>query len=402
MDSVVLAVFLVVYAGMIAGRIRGLALDRTGIVLLGAIALVASGRVTPEGAWEAVDVSTIVLLFGLMVVSAQFRLGGFYSLVAHRLGKSEASPPRFLAYLMLVSGGLSAVLANDIICLAMAPVLVEICQHRRFHPLPFLVALACASNIGSAATLIGNPQNMLIGQVLKLSFSGYLAVALVPSLLGLVASWAIFCVMFRGRWYLESEEVHSRSAVLNRWQTAKGMVVLCGLMAVFLCDAVPREHAALVAAGILLLSRRMASQRFVALVDWNLLLLFIGLFIVNGALQGSGMLEPALAKLRATGIDLNNGGWLFGVTVVLSNLVSNVPAVMLLLPSTAHPGAGAILALASTLAGNLILVGSIANLIVVEQAERLGVRITWAQHARIGVPVTLVTLLISALWLMLL
>jgi Na+/H+ antiporter NhaD/arsenite permease-like protein len=399
MDLVVLFTFLGVYAGMIAGGVRGLALDRTGIVLLGAIVLVATGRVTPQEAWEAVDVPTIALLFGLMVVSAQFRLGGFYTLVTRRLGESRASAPRFLLVLILVAGGLSALLANDIICLAMTPVLLEICQRRRLRPLPFLLGLACASNIGSAATLIGNPQNMLIGQVLGLSFAGYLLDAVVPATAGLFACWGIVAWMFRGRWEAEVILAPIDAPTYDGWQTGKGLAVLGGLVVLFLWEPLPREQAALIAAGLLLLSRRMASSRFLALVDWNLLLLFMGLFIVNHALDTSGLLASGLAGLRAAGVDLDGGAWLFGSTVILSNLVSNVPATMLLLPATQHPAAGPILALASTLAGNLILVGSIANLIVVEQARRLGVEINWREHARVGVPVTLATLALAAAWL---
>jgi len=401
MDYFILFVFLFVYLGMILGEIRGLALDRTGIVLLGAIALAAFGRVTPEAAWKAVDVPTIALLFGYMVVSAQFRIGGFYTLVTRKIAAHECAPHWLLAQVIALAGALSAVLANDIVCLAMAPILIEGCVRRRLNPMPFLLALACASNIGSAATLIGNPQNMLIGQVLRLSFSKYLLLAAVPSILGLAAAWAVICARYRARWTCDMPALEGEAPAFDRWQSIKGGMVLAGLMGVFLFAPWPREVSALAAAGVLLMSRRMASRRFLNLVDWQLLVLFIGLFVVNHALEASGMLEAGLRTLRAGGIEPNHGAWLFGLTVALSNLISNVPAVMLLLPSTTHPEAGLILALASTLAGNLFIVGSIANIIVVEQAARLGVRIGWREHAKTGVPVTLITLAISAVWLML-
>jgi Na+/H+ antiporter NhaD/arsenite permease-like protein len=171
------------------------------------------------------------------------------------------------------------------------------------------------------------------------------------------------------------------------------------LVAVFLGSDAPREVAALSAAGVLLMSRRMASRDILGLVDWQLLVLFIGLFVVNHGLAASGALEQIFGALRASGADLSQPAWLFAVTVLLSNLVSNVPAVMLLLPVATHPLAGPVLALASTLAGNLFLVGSIANIIVVDQAARLGVRISWRDHARVGVPVTAATLAIAAAWL---
>jgi Na+/H+ antiporter NhaD/arsenite permease-like protein len=158
-DPVVLAVFVLVYVGMLLGELPWLALDRTGIALLGAIALVATERLTIEAAWLAVDVDTIALLLGLMVVSAQFRLGGFYTALTRRLGAGDHSPNGLLALVVLAAGLLSAILANDIVCLAMAPALVEIAARKGFNPVPYLLALACASNVGSAATLIGNPQN---------------------------------------------------------------------------------------------------------------------------------------------------------------------------------------------------------------------------------------------------
>jgi Na+/H+ antiporter NhaD/arsenite permease-like protein len=399
MESLAIAVFVVVYAGMILGGLPRLALDRTGVALLGAIVLVAGGDLSLEEAAGAVDAPTLALLFGLMIVSAQFRLGGFYTHVTRRLAAHRASPEALLAALVATAGVLSALLANDIVCLAMAPILVEVCSRRRLDPVPFLLALACASNVGSAATLIGNPQNMLIGETLRLSFAGYLADALVPSVLGLAATWAILARQWRGRFERETPLPEVHAPAFDRWQSTKGILVLSGVVIAFLVTEIPRDHVALAAAGVLLLSRRMASSRVLGLVDWELLVLFFGLFVVNRAFEETGLLARALESLAASGLDLSRPDLLFTTTVVLSNLVSNVPAVMLLLPVARPPEGGAILALASTLAGNLLLVGSIANLIVVDQARRLGVGIGWATHARAGVPVTLATLAIAAGWL---
>lgn len=399
MDHLVLLVFALVYLGMVLGGLPGLALDRTGIALLGALLLVAAGSVTPVGAWAAVDVPTIALLFGLMVVSAQFRLGGFYTWVTRRLAEARVAPPTLLALLILVAGVLSALLANDIVCLAMAPVLVEGCARRGLNPRPFLLGLACAANVGSAATLIGNPQNMLIGQSLQLSFAGYLLDGGVPALLGLVVVWAVLARYGRGNWHSPCPIPNLDAPDLDRWQSTKGLVILGLLTAAFLLAPWPREVLALGAAALLLTSRRMASRNILGLVDWQLLVLFIALFVVNHALAASGMLNGALGALAAGGIDLGAPATLFAATVILSNLVSNVPAVMLLLPAVDHPLAGPILALASTLAGNLLIVGSIANIIVIDQAARLGVVIGWREHARIGIPVTVLTLAIAAGWL---
>ena len=399
MDTWVVLVFAFVYVGMVLGEIPGLALDRTGVALLGALALVASERVTPAAAWRAVDVPTLALLFGLMVVSAQFRLGGFYTWVTRRAAGAAVSPPALLALVIAVAGGLSAVLANDIVCLAVAPLLVEGCARRGLDPVPFLLALAAAANVGSAATLIGNPQNMLIGQTLHLSFAGYLGDAVVPALLGLGVVWAVVAASARGAWLRPTAVPAVEGVSLNRWQTGKGLLVLGLLLLGFLFAPLPREVLALAAAAVLLTSRRMASRDLLGLVDWHLLVLFVGLFVVNFALADSGTLAAATQALARRGVEVARPGVLFPLTVVLSNLVSNVPAVMLLLPQANGPLAGPLLALASTFAGNLIIVGSVANIIVVDQAARLGVRIGWRQHARVGVPVTLATLAIAAAWL---
>jgi Na+/H+ antiporter NhaD/arsenite permease-like protein len=401
LDPIVLTVFVLVYAGMILGEIPGLALDRTGIALLGAIAIVATGRLTVDQAWRAIDVHTLALLFGLMVMSAQFRLGGFYAETVRRIGAHAGAPETLLLWVVIAAGAMSSVLANDIVCLAMAPILIDVCARRHLTPYPFLIGLACASNVGSAATLIGNPQNMFIGESLQLSFGGYMLDGGPPAMLGLAATWLIIRSQWSSRWVDEREPRIDRRQppLFDRWQTVKGLVLLALTVAAFLATSWPRDVIALGIAGVLLLSRRMASREMLALVDWHLLVLFIGLFVLNEAVEGAGLLRELYAWLASAGVDLARPAWLFVVTPIVSNLVSNVPAVMLLLPASSGPQAGAVLALASTFAGNLLIVGSIANIIVVEQAASRGVAIDWRTHARTGIPVTLATLAIAAAWL---
>jgi Na+/H+ antiporter NhaD/arsenite permease-like protein len=384
---------------MILGEIPGLNLDRTGVALLGAIALLTFGEISAEQAWNSVDVPTIGLLLGLMVVSAQFRLGGFYDAVTQYLAARDLSPQALLAAVTAVAGVLSAALCNDIVCLAMAPILIDICGRRHLTPAPYLLALACASNVGSAATLVGNPQNMLIGQTLKLSFAKYFLDAGPPVGLGLAVVWGVIAWTYRGRWISDAPHGTPATSPMNRWQTIKGCLVLAATMTAFFLAPWPREVVALTAAGVLLCSRSLASRDFLGLVDWHLLVLFIGLFVVNHSMQASGNLHAMFDAATNAGVPLTQPGCLFVVTAALSNLVSNVPAVMLLLPISKTSTDGAILALSSTLSGNLFLVGSIANLIVVDQAARLGVTITWRDHVKIGAPVTLTTLAIAGGWL---
>ena len=403
MTVAIVLIFSLVYLGMILGGLPFLQLDRTGVALLGAMALVGIGAVSPEAAVQSLHLPTLILLFAFMVVSAQLRLGGFYAAVTRRLATWPLKPSLLLGALILVVAALSAVFSNDIVCLAVAPVLIDACRRRNLDPMPYLLALACAANVGSAATLIGNPQNMLIGATLRLSFSGYAVEALVPVLLGLVAIWAIIVRQVRGRWSTPPEAAVVAPIrrvddvpAFNRWQTTKGLTVAVALLGVFLFTSWSREAAALVGASVLLTSRQLHSRQMLGLVDWELLVLFIGLFVVNHALQNTGLVAEAVVALAAVGVPLEQPGLLFAATVLLSNLVSNVPAVMLLLPVATHPLAGLILALSSTLAGNLLLVGSIANLIVADAAFRQGLRLDWRTHARIGIPVTLATLAICA------
>ena len=403
----VLAVFAVVYLGMFLGELPRLQVDRAGVALLGAIALLVTGAVSLERAVAYVDVPTLALLFGMMVLSAQLRLGGVYAALTRRAGAAAESAPALLGLVVLVVGGLAAVFTNDIVALAVAPVVVTLCRERRVDPVPFLLAVACAANVGSAATLVGNPQNILVGQALGLSFVAYLGRAVVPSALGLVVVWGVITRAYRGRWVWiggpgKPDAGPPDSPGLDRWQAAKGLGLASLAMVAFLLTPWPRELVALAAAGVVLTSRRFHSRDMLGLVDWQLLVLFVGLFVVNGALADTGLVARGVSALADVGVDAAGPGWLFGLSVGLSNTVSNVPAVMLLLPLVHGEKLGALLALTSTLAGNLLVVGSIANIIVLEQAQAAGIVVDWRTHARVGIPVTLLTLLLAAvaLWIL--
>jgi Na+/H+ antiporter NhaD/arsenite permease-like protein len=243
---------------------------------------------------------------------------------------------------------------------------------------------------------------MLIGQVLELPFAGYAAGAIAPVALGLAVTWGLIAWQSRGQWAGAMAEAplerRHEYATFDRWQTAKGLAVAAALIGVFLLTDWPREVAALTGAGLLLMSRKLHSTKMLGLVDWELLILFIGLFVVNRALADTGLTAQAVRALADAGLPLSEPAPLFASAFVLSNLVSNVPAVMLLLPAATEPFSGPMLALVSTLAGNLLIVGSIANIIVVDAARRRGIAIDWRRHARTGVPVTIATLAITAGW----
>lgn len=403
-DWGLVTVFAVVYLGMFLGGLPSLKLDRSGVALLGAIAVIPIAGLTVQQAAQAVDLPTIVLLFAFMVVSAQMRLGGFYAAVTQHVAALPLSRSGLLAALIVVAGALSAVFSNDVVCLAMTPVVARLCLRRGLNPVPFLVGLACAANIGSAATLIGNPQNMLIGSVLKLHFADYVRQALPPVATSLLLLW-LWLSYGPGAGaastiepVVEPPADEDEEPAFDGLQTAKGLIVATSLMAVFLFTDWPREVAALVGAAVLLLSRRLHSAHVMGFVDWPLLLMFIGLFVVNHAFETTGLAAQAVAWLGTQGVQVGAPGPLLVLGVALSNLVSNVPAVMLLLPHLQGHSAGTLLALVSTFAGNLLLVGSIANLIVVDLARKAGVHIGWRQHAVIGVPVTLLSLAVLWFW----
>ena len=267
------------------------------------------------------------------------------------------------------------------------------------------MALACAANIGSAWTLIGNLQNILIGESLKLSFGSYSLLATLPVVAGLAVVWIVIVRQYRVRWMsphgvgrrYETTDIAERPAAWEPWQATKGVTVTALLFIAFVVAPWPRAALALGGAAVLLTSRKLHSRHMLGLVDWQLLVLFAGLFVVNHALQTTGVPEKLVARAASVGFDLSHPAALFAQTIVLSNAVSNVPAVMLLLPLAVHANAGPLLAVVSTFAGNLLIVGSIANIIVVEIAAGHGIVIDWRTHVRTGAIVTAITLVIAAI-----
>jgi Na+/H+ antiporter NhaD/arsenite permease-like protein len=403
MTTVSLTIFVLVYFGVAVGGFPWLALDRTGIALLGAIAMIATGVLSLDEAIHAVDVPTILLLYALMIISAQLRLGGFYTWVALKISNLLRRPLWCLWWLMWVAGLLSAVLMNDIICLAFTPVLCYSLRRAGLNPVPYLLALAAASNIGSAATIIGNPQNMLIGQVGKLDFGAFLSWCLPPSVASLAAAYAFIWWRYRHRLHLSAPSParpHEEWPHLNMQQTVKGLFGVAVMIALFFTK-LPRELSALTVAGVLLCSRKLRTARVLGLVDWNLITLFIGLFVVMSGFETTHTADKVVEQLALWGLNFRNYHALNAVSVILSNIVSNVPATMLLkqfIPA-GDPVAWYVLALGTTYAGNLILIGSIANLIVVEQAARYDIVISFREHATVGIPITLVSVLILSAWI---
>jgi Na+/H+ antiporter NhaD/arsenite permease-like protein len=397
---VTVVLFGLTYFGMALGRIPGLAIDRTGIALFAAVLLLVSGARAPSESLRAIDVPTLCVLFGLMALSSQFVLAGFYDWCAARIASLAHGQSLLLAATVAVSGALSALLANDIVTFATAPVLARGLMRRGIDARPHLIALAAASNAGSAATVIGNPQNILIGEAGGLPFLDFLAVCGLPAALALVVVYAVVARVFRRELAVRPGACELVLPAIDHYQVGKGAFAAAVLVLLFV-SPLPRSLGALGIAALLLVSRRFATREIMAQVDWHLLLLFTCLFVINDAFRATGLSADAMAWLGAHGMLPDRLGVLAPLTLAASNTIGNVPAVILLLAlwKAAAPGALYGLALLSTLAGNLLLTGSIANIIVCERAAREGVAISFADHARCGIPITLISLAIAGAWL---
>ncbi|SMF82023.1 transporter, YbiR family [Azospirillum oryzae] len=401
MTATILILFTATYLGMALGRFPGLSIDRTGIALVAAILLLATGALDTTQLVAAVDFPTIFILLGLMILSAQYAGSRFYDWCALRVARAARSPARLLAVIVLVAGGLSAVLANDVVVFAMTPMLCLGLQARKLDPRPYLIALAGAANAGSAATLIGNPQNILIGQIGHLDFWRFLAVCGGPALAAMAIVYGTVWIVWRGRFGMPQEGgAPVASVALDRWQLGKAVAATLVLLVLFTRD-IPQEHAVLLVAGVMMISRRMASRDMLGMVDWHLLVLFAALFAINHALGLTGIPAALVGDLQAAGWLPDRLAVMLPLALAGSNSIGNVPAVILLLAAWPSPPEGALygLALLSTLAGNLLLPGSLANIIVAERAAAAGVRLGFIEHARCGVPMALLSMALAAVWL---
>jgi len=401
--AIIILVFLCVYAGMVAGRLPHLQIDRTGIALLGVIVLLASETVTLDELGATIDVSTLVLLFALMIISAQFVSAGLFELAADWIMSQAETPTMLLALTVAISGGLSALLANELVVLALAPLLIVGAQARALDPRPFLIALVGAANAGSAATLIGSPPNILIGQLGELSFHLYLLAGAVPALAGLASVFAVTWFLWRHR--MEAAIPAGGIAEIprhphDRQQTVKGLAGMAVLLLLF-ATPLPREIGGLLIAAALLTNRRFTNRIMIASVDWSLLLLFVCLFSVTGALADTGIPWAFISWLQRIGLAPDNLVVLAPLTLLLTNTVGNTPWIILLLQSWPNPPHDPLYALAvlSSLAANLTLVGSLASLIAVERGEALGVSLSFGEYARAGVPFTLLSMIFAMCWL---
>ena len=398
---IALVAFAGTYLGLALGRLPFFRVDRTGVAIIGGAVVVVSGLLPWDRAVAAVDAHTLVLLFGMMIVAAYLRLSGFFRLVTYAAVRRAHTPVGLLALIIAAAGVLSALFVNDVVCLVMAPIVLDLVRRLRLPPVPYLIALATAANVGSVATLTGNPQNMLVGSFSGISYRAFLLREAPVGLIGLALVFGVIWLAYRRRLppALPAEALEERGAV-HPALMIKTMAAVSVMLVAFLAG-VPIALVAIGGAAYCLLTRRVNPDKVYREIDWGLLVLFTGLFVVIGGLEASGLAGEILGWAGAAG--LYRPSVLTVVTAVLSNLVSNVPAVLLfktVIPTFGEPTrAWLLLATASTLAGNLTILGSVANLIVVEQARGAGIQIGFLEYSKVGVPVTVATLLVG--WLLL-
>jgi Na+/H+ antiporter NhaD/arsenite permease-like protein len=394
-------VILLTLAGVAIGRYPGVRMNRATIAVVGATALVGLGTLSIDQAYQAIDLNTLVLLFAMMVINANLRMAGFFELVAARLAGAALSPRQLLAVTVVAAGVLSALFLNDTIVLVFTPLVVQIVGAVGLNPIPYLIALATAANVGSTATIIGNPQNMLIGVSSGISFTRFFAYLSPVALGGFAVIWLVIALVYKAELRPQAVNLHLHRRIrVFRPLLVKSSVASVVLLVVLIAG-VPVPLAALVAASMLLITRRLKPERVFREIDWSLLVFFSGLFVVTAAVESVGLNGRLLGFIESSA-DRGVVG-LTAVSAVLSNLISNVPAVMLLrsvVPNLADPERGWLtLAMSSTLAGNLTLLGSVANLIVAETARRQHVTLSFWEYLKTGVPITILTLMWGAFWL---
>ncbi|MEJ1936103.1 anion transporter [Nostoc sp. NIES-2111] len=386
----VYAVLGLTYLGLALGYIPGLRMNRATIALVGSAFLIALGVLNLQEAWQAIDANTIVFLLSMMVVNANLAYAGFFRRALSVLLSFTRSPLGLLIALTFGSGTLSAVFLNDTLALVFTPLTLSLAQALSLNPIPYLLAIAGATNIGSVATLSGNPQNILIGSFSGIPYLDFLRILAPVAFTGLIVQVGLLWLLYPDvRSVKPCQILPITNQRIYKPLFNKTIVITTCLLVAFTIG-LPLAQSALVAASLLLITRRIKPQRILKKVDWNLLVMFSGLFILTKATQKLNLLQPFTHAI-------NSAASLLGVTVILSNMISNVPAVLLLHPliSPGDTKSWLLLAAGSTLAGNLTLFGSVANLIIVEAAADLGYKLTFLDHLRFGVPLTICTVILA-------
>ena len=402
MTALAVVIFLATYTVVALGKIPLYRIDRAGAALLGGSLMVAVGVLSLDDAYRAIDLNTITLLLGMMIVVANLRVSGFFRLVNGWIVSHVRHPLGLLTAVVLASGLLSAFLVNDTICLVMTPLVLDVVGRLKRNPVPYLLAIAMSSNIGSVATITGNPQNIIIGSLSGIPYSTFTATLAPVAAFGLLATWLLIAAVYRREFFTHEPLPHEPAPVpVHKPLMIKCVLVVAVMIALFFLGQ-PVAKVAIIGGSFLLLTRRVSPQKIYQEIDWPLLVMFVGLFVVVAGLEKTAI-APNLPALLGS-LHLDNAVWLGTATAVLSNIVSNVPAVLVLKPFIVElhdpQRAWLIVAMTSTLAGNFTLVGSVANLIVAQRAKAHGVDLDFWSYLVIGAPLTVITIVAGLFWLM--
>jgi Na+/H+ antiporter NhaD/arsenite permease-like protein len=399
--AVAVAIFAATYVIVALGKVPVYRIDRAGAALLGGSLMVGTGVLSLDEAYRAVDLNTITLLLGMMIVVANLRVSGFFHLVNGWIATYVRHPLALLAAVVLASGVLSAFLVNDAICLVMTPLVLEVVGRVKRNPIPYLLAIAMSSNIGSVATITGNPQNIIIGSVSGISYTAFTSALAPVAAFGLLATLILIVAVYRRDFLTRDLLPAGRAAEHYHRPLLVKTVLVVAVMVVMFFLGQPVAKVAIIGGAFLLLTRRVSPQKIYREIDWPLLVMFVGLFIVVAGLEKT-VIAPNVTPLVGM-LHLDKAAWLGVITAVLSNIVSNVPAVLVLKPFVAQlhdpQRAWLVVAMSATLAGNFTLVGSVANLIVAQRAKARGVELDFRSYFMIGAPLTILTIAAGLVWL---
>lgn len=380
----------ITYVGLALGHLPYFRMNRAGLTMVSVSLLLLLGVIDFEEAWQAIDGKTLVFLFGIMILNAHLGYAGFFSLVIQKAIKVAKSPFGLLVVVTLFSGLLSALFLNDTMALMLTPIVYGMTRSLGLDPKPYLLSLMLAVNTGSMITPTGNPQNMVIASLSGLKFLDFIGDLLVPALLSLLLQILLIYLLYpqvRSLNKLQSIEIAYR---VHRGLLVKGILVSSGLFIAFILGC-PLAESSFIAGGILLLTRRLRSERYFSKIDWELLVMFAGLFILTSATKNLGIPDYLKELTKSPhGLLLSS--------VILSLAISNVPAVLILSDQLSSPQMWLLLAGGSTLAGNLTILASVANLIVTELTGKEGYKIGFFEHLRIGLPLTVLSLLVLYFW----
>jgi Na+/H+ antiporter NhaD/arsenite permease-like protein len=408
MQITALIIFIITYIGIIFTRLPKINIDRPSAAFFGAVAMIVFGVLNLEEAVKAIDYNTIALLLGMMIIISVLQLDGFFSLIAEKTLSWSKTPFRLLVIITFVTGIASAFLVNDAVVLLFTPVIITLCRTSKLNPIPYLIAEILSSNIGSTMTITGNPQNMLIGINSGIGYAAFFYKLLPVSLLGMLV--VVWVVRWFYRSYFGSETVFAVEShkFEYRYDSMKLSVpIFLGVVILFFFGKLlhlPIPVIALVGASLILIFGKVKPSQVIKNVDWVLLLFFASLFIVVEGAVKTGLMDFFMQSEGLTG---NLGGIvkLHGLSLFMSQIVSNVPFTVMMLPvlkAMSNEILWLTLASASTLAGNATIIGAMANLIVIESADKQHVKIRFWEFFKVGIVVTLISFLISVgvLWML--